>query len=254
PTAAARASSFGESRANRVEALVPDLCGDWRDDAVPDRREAPDQLGDPRGPSHEPPMQVLRAVAPAADVHAADLADAPDRALDSGEQDAALGSKGVRKVPRLGVMLTRFENQDDREAGRPDRPQPPPLVRPQELVVGLLAGATLHAALAVPRLLSPDRRLKRPRPHVAVEWKRFPFVDGWHAEVVRHAFMELFWRLGHCRGDANVAPWSGPSRSTPAAGGKEVGGPPRGGPRRRRAERAGQKTKTPMADPTGAGG
>src|SRR4029453_13945933 len=69
-----------QCRHDGVEVRAPDLLGHGRQDVVPDRGEAPDQLGDPRGAGHEPPVEVLAAVAPPADVDAADLADRADRA------------------------------------------------------------------------------------------------------------------------------------------------------------------------------
>ncbi len=41
-------------------------------------------------------MQVLASVAPAADVNSTDLADASDRALDSGDQLPEIGGELVR--------------------------------------------------------------------------------------------------------------------------------------------------------------
>src|ERR671918_1432297 len=84
-------ASIGERGRHGVEVRVPDLLGERWQDVVPDRREAADQLREPGRPRHEPPVQVLAAVAPAADVDAADLADRADGALDPREQDAQLG-------------------------------------------------------------------------------------------------------------------------------------------------------------------
>ena len=111
---------------------APEVLGKRRQHVVPDRGEAADQLRDPRRPRHEPPVQVLAAVAPAAHVHAADLADRPHRALDSREQDAELGGQVVGQVARLREVLARLEQDDDGEPGRPvEAPQPPALARPE---------------------------------------------------------------------------------------------------------------------------
>src|ERR1700751_3099943 len=78
-----------------LEIPAPDVFWHRRQDVVPDRREAADELRNPGRAGQEPPVQVLAPVAPAADVHAADVAERADLALDATEQDADLGGKLV---------------------------------------------------------------------------------------------------------------------------------------------------------------
>ena len=58
-------------------------------------------------------MQVLAAVAPSADVDAADLADGADRPLDPRDHDAELRGELVREIARVGVVGAREEDDDD---------------------------------------------------------------------------------------------------------------------------------------------
>ena len=83
----------------RVEVRAPAVLGNRRKDVVPDRREASDQLRQARRPHDEPPVEVLAAVAPAAHVDTADLADGADRALDPREQDPSSAASSSGRSP-----------------------------------------------------------------------------------------------------------------------------------------------------------
>jgi diadenosine tetraphosphate (Ap4A) HIT family hydrolase len=157
-------------------------------------------------------VQVLAAVAPAADVDASDLADRPQSALDSGQQDAELCGQAVGEVARLADVVARLEEDDDGEPGRlVQTAHAPALVRPQIVVVGRRAGMAVDAALAVTRLLALDRWTQRPRLHLTVERERVPRLDGRHAQGACDACVQLFGRLGHCSLDGNVAAVEWPS-------------------------------------------
>ena len=156
------------------------------------------------GRRHEPPVQVLAALAPAADVDAADVADGPDGALDPLHQRPQLGRELGRQ--RLDVVvLLRLEDQDERQPGRPERRQLPVLVLPDQVVRGLAAGVAVDPALAVARLLVLPRAAASARGRISpVERERLPLLDGRHPQRVLGALVELFGRLGHRRADANV--------------------------------------------------
>ena len=72
---------------------------------------------------------MLTAVAEAADVDAADLADTPHRTFDPAEQDSELGRELVGKVAGLRVVLAGFEHGDEGQARRTDGAQTPAFVR-----------------------------------------------------------------------------------------------------------------------------
>ena len=143
-------------------------------------------------------MQVLAAVAPAADVDAADVAERADLPLDPGQQDAELGGELVAEVARLGVVLARLEQDDERQSGRPvEGPEAPVLVRPEVLVVGGRAAAAVDPALTVARALHGFRGQQRARSQRAFERERLPLLDGRHLQRVLGARVELLGCLRH---------------------------------------------------------
>src|SRR5262249_28983806 len=120
----------------------PDLLGGGREYVVPDGGERADELRQPRRSSNEPPVEMLSAVSPAADMYSAELSQRADRAFDPRHQQAQLGCELVRKVAGLGEMRTRLEEHDERQAARLlEGEETPPFVRPEEVVVGRGAAA-----------------------------------------------------------------------------------------------------------------
>ena len=99
------------------EVRAPELLRHRREDVVPDRGEAHPELRHPRRPAHEPEMEVLAAVAPAAHVDATDVADRVDRALDADDQRPELGCAFRRELVEVAV-LARVEDHDDRQPAR----------------------------------------------------------------------------------------------------------------------------------------
>jgi hypothetical protein len=67
-------------------------------------------------------VQVLAAVAPAADVDAADVADRADGTLDPCEEEALFGGKVVGQVAGLGEVLARGSSMT--MTGSPAGPRP----------------------------------------------------------------------------------------------------------------------------------
>ena len=165
----------------------------------------PTQLRDPGRAGHEPPVQVLAAVAPLADVHAADLADRAHGSLDPRQHDAELRGEVVREVAELGEVLARLED------ARPPAGRSGPTRRAGASVRS--STGTRRPAVSIARqstppcavawLLTLDRRLKRARAHLSVERERLPLLDRGHAQGVRGAFVDLLGGLGHCEADAN---------------------------------------------------
>ena len=100
------------------EVRPPELLGERRQDVVPDRREARPELRHPRRARDEPEVEVRAAVAPAADVHAADLADGVDGALDPDEQRPELGRE-VR--PGMSPRSQCSRGCEDHDHGQPAR-------------------------------------------------------------------------------------------------------------------------------------
>jgi hypothetical protein len=171
----------------------------------PDRGEAADQLGQSRGPRDEPDVEVLAAVAPAADVHSADLADASDGALDPDDEGPQLGGQLVGQVRKV-EMRSCLEDRDHRQPVLSlDWDDAPVLVTPQRRLVPTLASAAVDPALAVARLLLVDRWLQRPDADVALEWERLPLLQRRHPEPSVGtdgplcAPVELLRRLAHRR-------------------------------------------------------
>lgn len=195
-----RLAGLGPQRCDhRLHIRVPGVVRRHRQDVIPDRGEAADQLRDPGRPGHEPPVQVFGAVAPAADVNAPDVADASDRSLDAGQQHAALCREVIGQIARLCVVRTRVQEDDEGQAVRPRRQQPPVIVGPDEVVVRFRTGPALNPALAVSRRLALDRRQERAWSHLAVEGELRPLVDSWHPERVCGSRIECFWSLEHAR-------------------------------------------------------
>ena len=125
-------------------------CGRRRQHLVPDLGHAARQLR--RGPPGRAMNHQCRCAAPSPQRPMwtrADLADREHRALDAAEHDALLSREVVREVGRAVVMSARLEDHDDRQAARLEGHQPPVLVRPEVLAVGLGAGRAVDAALAV---------------------------------------------------------------------------------------------------------
>ena len=142
-------------------------------------------------------MEVLAAVAPAADVDAADVGDRAHRPLDPGEQNTEIGGAPVREVAGLRVVLARLEHHDHGQPGRAKRPYAPMVVRPEVVLVGSGATPAVDAAFAVPRGVAIGRRLQLARTHLAVEGESLPVLDGRHPQLVFHPLVELFRALGH---------------------------------------------------------
>ena len=154
-----------------LEVRAPDVLRERRQHVVPDRREGADQLRDARGACHEPDVQVLAAVAPAAHVHVADVADRVDGTLHADQQRAELAGEIVGKIEEVDV-LPRMQEHDAREARRAvERVDDPVVVVPERALDASLAAPATDAAGAVTRRSRLDRRLRaraaRPRPRTA---------------------------------------------------------------------------------------
>ena len=146
-------------------------------------------------------MEVLAAVAPAADVDAADVAERADLSLDPAQEHAQLRGELVRQVAWLSVVLARLEEDDERQAGRlVESPEPPVIVGPEVTLVGGGTTAAVDPTLAEARPLHLLRRPEHTRPHLAVEGERLPLLDRRHAQRAGHPGVELFRRLGHRSG------------------------------------------------------
>ena len=119
------------------------------------------------------------AVAPATDVHAADLANGVDGALDSDEQRAELGREVGGHVSQVAV-LARLEDHDHGQATRLlERGQEPALVAPDRVLVPLPATPAVGGILAEPSRLVP-RRLERSHADVSLEREGLPVGDARH--------------------------------------------------------------------------
>jgi hypothetical protein len=142
-------------------------------------------------------VEVLAAVAPTADVNAADLADASHRTLDPGDEEAELGGQVVGEVAGIGVVIPRLEQDHDRQPVGLGGEQTPALVRPEVRLVGLGAAPAIDAALAIAGLLVGEWRQERSRSHVPVERELLPLLDGGHPEMIDGASVDLLRRLRH---------------------------------------------------------
>src|SRR5216117_1538229 len=98
--------------------VPPHVLGRRWQHLVPDLGHAAGQLGETRWARDEPPVQVSGALAPAADVDAADLAHGEHGALDAAEQDPLLAREVLRQVSWAVVVRARLEDQDERQATR----------------------------------------------------------------------------------------------------------------------------------------
>jgi hypothetical protein len=91
-------------------------------------------------------------------VDTSDLADGEHGALDAAEHDSLLLRELVGKVGGTVVVGAWLEDQDDRKASRLERPEPPAVVGPEVVAVGLGAGRAVDAALAISPRLGTGRR------------------------------------------------------------------------------------------------
>jgi hypothetical protein len=147
---------------------APELLRHRRENVVPDRGEAHPELRHPRRPPHEPEVEVLAAVAPAADVDALDVPDCEDRALDADEERPELRLSLGRETVEVAV-LSRVEEHDDRQAARSrQRRDEPVLVAPDRVTVPGSAASAVHAVLALARRVV-RRRPERPGADLALE-------------------------------------------------------------------------------------
>ena len=150
PTGERLSKRFGDPPGRVRELLVRDVG----EDVLPERKHHPRRLEHPERPRNEPHVEVRAAVAPAVEVHAADVAEAENRALDTGGQRAERGGRLRREVAeRVDVLATR---QPDRsgEAASDGRVQAEVLVLPDGR--GRLSGAE---AAGLAAFLSAARRL-----------------------------------------------------------------------------------------------
>ena len=63
-------------------------------------------------------MQVFTPIPPPAHMDPTHSVDGPDRAFDSGENEAKPSRKFVRKIARFGEVLAGLEQNNDREPTR----------------------------------------------------------------------------------------------------------------------------------------
>src|SRR5581483_6061839 len=180
-----------------LEVPAPQLLRERRQDVVPDRGERAGELRDPRRARHEPDVEVLRAVAPAAAVNVADPADRVDRTLHPDEQRAELRLVLHGQIVEL-VVVARLEDDDGREPARlRERRDEPALARPEGVGPAVRAAPAVDAALTAARRLPLDRLRERAGGQRAGERPRLPVGDGRHAERVVRALPELLRRLRH---------------------------------------------------------
>ena len=183
------------SRHDPREVVLPHLVRGGREDLVPDLRERAAQLAHARRAPDEPPVQVLGALAPAADVDHADLAD-EHGALDAAEHTPC--SRASSSGRSAGPAECSRGSSSTRPAARrlARRRQPPALVGPEVLVVGLRAGRAVDSARAGDDRLGL-RRPQRARPQVALERPAVPVVRPGACAARRRPAVELLRGLGH---------------------------------------------------------
>jgi hypothetical protein len=147
-------------------------------------------------------VEVLAAVAPAADVDALDVPDCEDRALDADEERPELRLSLGRETVEVAV-LSRVEEHDDRQAARSrQRRDEPVLVAPDRVTVPGGAASAVHAALALARRVV-RRRPERPGADLALERKGLPVVERRERKAAvlvgrgQGAVVELLGGLGH---------------------------------------------------------
>src|SRR5579864_5926582 len=168
---------------NGIEILPPDrLRRRWKD-VVPDRGETAFQLRQASGTSQKPPVEMLAAVAPTADMDPADVAYRADGTLDSGNQPSQLGRNIIGQIARFSVMGSWLEDQNERQTRRLARGfQPPPFLSPQELRIRSHARSTVNPAGTAALHLIGSRRQQWSGTHVAVKRKGLPFLDRRHTQ------------------------------------------------------------------------
>jgi flavin reductase (DIM6/NTAB) family NADH-FMN oxidoreductase RutF len=110
-----QASGVHRSNDGRQVRLV-NLGRGWRQDVVPDHREAACCLTQAGLASHEPPVQVRGPLAVAKDVDAFDGIDRENRAFDAGQHDTHLSQHLVWQVAWAVDVDAWLQDQDHRQA------------------------------------------------------------------------------------------------------------------------------------------
>ncbi len=156
--ASARRTSSRRSRARRRRAAAAATSSQIA-------ANEPISCGIARRPRHEPDVEVLAAVAPAADVHVADRRRSRDGALHAHEQRPELDLR-ARPAARGSRVRARLEDHDRRQPARPSSGRDEPvLVRPERARVALGAAPAADAARAASRAAPPSTG--RVRAHAA---------------------------------------------------------------------------------------
>ena len=139
--------------ATRSRLACQTSSGRRRQDVVPDRREAADQLGilAGRAMNHQcrcslPSPQRQTCTRPM-------LAEARTARSTRAIITPEVGGELIGQVAGVGVVLARLEQHDDGQPVRLRGQQAPAFVRPDVCLVGLRAAPAVDAALAVARLL-----------------------------------------------------------------------------------------------------
>jgi hypothetical protein len=165
------------------------------------------------GAGHQPPVEVVRAVSPAADVHTTDLGHRADGRLRADEERPELGGKLRRQVVDV-VVRTRLEQDDDRETRGPTEcgEQPPP-VRPDHVLERALTAPAIGFVDAEPGPLLQRRRQQRADAQVALERERIPVLHRRHRQPAvrvggrQRTRVQLLRGLGHAsQSDTLLAP------------------------------------------------
>ncbi|MGH7759899.1 MAG: hypothetical protein ACREOY_00570 [Candidatus Dormibacteraceae bacterium] len=108
--------SPGKFARDHGQIFAPDLFRNGREDVIPDRGKAANQLRQARRASHEPPVQVLAAVAPSADVDAANMGDGSNSTFDPRQRHAQFCCQVVREIAWLAIVGSRLQDQNDWQA------------------------------------------------------------------------------------------------------------------------------------------
>jgi hypothetical protein len=176
----------------------PDGIRDGWKHLIPHGCEAPDELREPGWSSHEPPVDVLAAVPPTTDVDPTNSGNRPHGPFDSRQQDAERTRKLVGKVARLGKVLTRLEQDNDREPTRVRwSEQTPAFVRPQIVIIRRSAAMAVNATCAAPRRVLVGWATQCTRAHLSVEWERVPAFNLRHAQRSSDPLVKLVRRFRH---------------------------------------------------------